>query len=66
MPSLPESDAVVAWFADWPLRSLQFALQLQQMQFEAWRAWQGGLQDWQGQLLDGWICRWGGGVPLDG
>ena len=38
MPSLPESDSAAVWFADWPLRSLQFALQWQQMQFEAWRA----------------------------
>lgn len=68
MPSAdtPELDQAVAWFADWPLRGVEFALQFQQMQLEAWRIWHGSLQSWHGELFDWWTCRWAGGAPLDG
>jgi hypothetical protein len=62
----PDLDHTVAWFVNWPLRSVEFALQVQQMQLEAWRAWQGSLPNWNAPLFDWWACRGAGGVPIDG
>ncbi|MBS0427997.1 MAG: hypothetical protein JSR41_12005 [Proteobacteria bacterium] len=34
--------------------------------FAFWAAWQRGCMRGQRELLDPWIARFGGGVPLDG
>lgn len=34
--------------------------------FEFWGAWHRGCTQAQRELLDQWIARFGGGVPLDG
>lgn len=41
-------------------------LQVQRMQLEALLTWQQSLASMQQELWDGWVCRWGGGVPIDG
>lgn len=73
MPAMPaletattELDQALAWMAAWPLRSVEFALQAQRLQLEAWQSWQGSLQTLQREAWDWWTCHWAGGAPLDG
>lgn len=42
------------------------ALSLVHPWFEFWAAWHRGCTQAQRELLDQWIARFGGGVPLDG
>lgn len=39
---------------------------VQRQQWEAMTAWQRSIGAVQRELMDKWICRFGGGVPLDG
>lgn len=48
--------------ADSWLRTL---LDLQREQWDALMRWQQMLVDMQQDAWDQWICRWGGGVPID-
>lgn len=38
----------------------------QRQQWEMMAAWQRSMSAVQRELMDQWICRFGGGVPLDG
>lgn len=40
-------------------------VQAQQAQWSALLAWQAALADCQNELWDEWLCRWGGGAPID-
>jgi len=40
--------------------------QAQRLQLEALLTWQQSLASLQQELWDEWVCRWGGGVPIDG
>ena len=51
---------------DWQKAYTGLMLQGQQNQFQAIAAWQKAMQDAQRDWMDQWICRFGGGVPLDG
>lgn len=51
---IPDFEPAFALITEWPLRGVEFALQAQQMQLEAWRAWHGSLQTWQGSVFDWW------------
>jgi len=50
----PDLGPSLAWITEWPLRGVEFALQAQQLQLEAWRCWEGSLQAWQSGLLGWW------------
>lgn len=41
-------------------------LRTQQLPLTAMLAWQQSMVAVQRELWDEWICRWGGGVPIDG
>ena len=41
-------------------------MQLQSNQCRIWAAWQKSLAAVNQELWDLWLCRFGGGVPLDG
>jgi hypothetical protein len=49
--SLP--DLAGAWQRSWDL------------QFQALSAWQAAATAMQREWWDEWVCRWGGGVPID-
>jgi hypothetical protein len=44
---------------------LQGLLQAQQSQLDALLAWQHAFVSVNQELWDEWVCRWGGGVPID-
>ncbi len=66
MPAVPAVDQPTAWLTEWPLWGVEFMLQAQQMQLEAWRCWQGSLQFAGNECWDWWTSHCAGGVPLDG
>ncbi|BEP38338.1 hypothetical protein GmRootV59_55810 (plasmid) [Variovorax sp. V59] len=50
----------------WQMAVGKSMLQAQRRQWEMMAAWQRSIGTVQRELLDQWICRFGGGVPLDG
>jgi hypothetical protein len=40
-------------------------LQAQRLQWELLASWQAAMAAAQKELFDAWVCRWGGGVPID-
>jgi hypothetical protein len=50
----------------WHLAAGATLLAVQRQQWEALAAWQRAGRAVQLELTDQWICRFGGGVPLDG
>ena len=42
------------------------ALQAQRIQLETFFAWQKSLAALGQDAFDGWVCRFGGGAPIDG
>ncbi|MEJ8856886.1 hypothetical protein WKW79_20085 [Variovorax robiniae] len=65
-PALPSPDALMQPLLDWQKAFTDFMLQGQQNQLQVIAAWQRAMQDAQRDWEDRWICRFGGGVPLDG
>ena len=59
-PRTPELDPM---FDAWAL--LQGVLLAQQSQLEALLSWQKAIVSANQELWDEWVCRWGGGVPID-
>ncbi|MET3494436.1 hypothetical protein [Variovorax boronicumulans] len=51
---------------DWQMALGRSLLQAQRQQWETMAAWQRSGAIMQRELMDQWICRFGGGVPLDG
>lgn len=51
---------------DWQMAAVKSALLVQRQQWEAVAAWQRSVASVQRELRDQWVCRFGGGVPLDG
>lgn len=49
----------------WPAACATWMLQVQQEQFRAMATWQEMMSAAQRDWWDGWIARFGGGVPLD-
>ncbi|MDQ7957032.1 MAG: hypothetical protein RET84_14090 [Pseudomonadota bacterium] len=72
--SPPGPDAGLAPAVQWPLLDMAPLLTTAAMPalsfvhpwFEFWAAWHRGCTQAQRELLDQWIARFGGGVPLDG
>lgn len=52
--------------ANWQLAVGKSMLLAQREQWEMMVAWQRSVGAAQRELMDQWICRFGGGVPLDG
>ena len=48
-----------------PLAFVETAMQAQQAQLEALMAWQQSIAALNKELWDEWVCRWGGGAPID-
>lgn len=46
--------------------ALDTLLRFQQQQWNLLLTWQQALAGAQQDFWDQWICRWGGGVPIDG
>ena len=51
---------------DWQRAVAESLLQTQRGQWEMLAAWQRSAGAAQRELRDQWVCRFGGGVPLDG
>ncbi|MDR6537590.1 hypothetical protein [Variovorax soli] len=51
---------------DWQTAIIQSLMQAQQMQLQMLAAWQQPFATVNRELWDQWVCRFGGGVPLDG
>jgi hypothetical protein len=62
LPSAAPTPAASLWWsslaAPW--------LEAQQLQWEGLAAWQRTFAAVQKDIWDQWVCRYGGGVPLDG
>ncbi len=52
--------------ANWQSAVLRSLLLVQGEQLQMMAAWQRSIGAAQRDLMDRWICRFGGGVPLDG
>ncbi|MEJ8850678.1 hypothetical protein [Variovorax rhizosphaerae] len=65
-PAYPSPDGLMQLMLDWQKACASLMLQGQQNQLQVLAAWQKAMQDVQRDLTDRWICRFGGGVPLDG
>jgi len=50
---------------DWQRAAVGLALQTQQSQLQALNDWQSSLNGIYRDMWDRWICRFGGGVPID-
>jgi len=64
--AFPVQDGLLHLALDWQNAFAAQLLQAQQNQFQLLAAWQKAMEDSQRDLWDQWICRFGGGVPLDG
>ena len=62
--SPPEGGLLPAAFAGW-MPIMEALLQFQRMQWELVGSWQSAMAAAQQELFDEWVCRWGGGVPID-
>ena len=55
---------------DWATAVTQFLMQAQRIQLEALVSWQQSIERTfavtNNELWDTWMCRWTGGVPIDG
>lgn len=68
-PDLPTpADVASPWLIGWQAANGwgQLLAQAIGLQAQALAAWQQSVQATQRDLVDDWIARWGGGVPLDG
>lgn len=51
---------------NWQMAFARTILLAQSQQLQMLAAWQRSIGATQQELMDQWICRFGGGVPLDG
>lgn len=59
-------DSYLRSVVDWQKAVNESVLQAQRGQWEMIAVWQRAICAMQEELRDQWICRFGGGVPLDG
>jgi len=59
-------DSYLRFLMAWQQAASESFLQAQRIQWELFTSWQQSLDAMQRELQDQWICRFGGGVPLDG
>jgi hypothetical protein len=65
-PVSPLRDGHVTSIIEWQASAAGTLLEAQQRQTQILLAWQKSVADIGQDLWDRWICRFGGGVPLDG
>jgi hypothetical protein len=59
-------DGYLRSVVDWQKAVTESMLSAQRGQWETLAAWQRAIGGMQEELRDQWVCRFGGGVPLDG
>jgi len=62
----PFGDGSLRSVLNWQMAVGTSLLTVQRQQLEMAAAWQRSMSAIQRDLMDQWICRFGGGVPLDG
>jgi hypothetical protein len=62
----PLGDGYLQFVMNWQMAVGKSMLQAQRDQWEMMATWQRSIGAVQRELMDQWICRFGGGVPLDG
>ncbi|WP_431513235.1 hypothetical protein [Variovorax sp. DAIF25] len=65
-PATTAADGYLQPVLDWQTAICKNLWLAQRQQWEAMAAWQRAIGAVQHELMDEWICRFGGGVPLDG
>ncbi|RZL92730.1 MAG: hypothetical protein EOP82_09340 [Variovorax sp.] len=65
-PSSPLRDEYLLSALDWQRAFVDSLTQAQRNQYQMLAAWQKSLCAVNQDLWDQWVCRFGGGVPLDG
>ena len=64
--AFPPQEHLMQSMLDWQKAYAGLYVQAQQNQFQVLATWQKAMQEAQRDLWDRWICRFGGGIPLDG
>ncbi len=59
-PVLPIEPLFEGW-----MPMTQSLMHAQRVQLETLLAWQRSVSALQQDMWDGWVCRWGGGAPID-
>lgn len=65
-PMSPLRDAYLMSALNWQSLFADSLMQAQRNQYQIYAAWQKSLSAVNQDLWDRWVCRFGGGVPLDG
>jgi hypothetical protein len=60
------ADAYLRSLANWQKAATESMLHAQRGHWEMLVAWQRAIEAMQKELRDQWVCRFAGGVPLDG
>lgn len=66
MHPTPLGTGCLQFAMDWQMAAARSMFLVQRRQWEMLTAWQRATGAVQRQFTDQWICRFGGGVPLDG
>ncbi|MET3373493.1 hypothetical protein ABIC89_002555 [Variovorax boronicumulans] len=66
MQPLPFGAGIFQMMMDLQMAAAKSAWLAQRQQWETMASWQHSVAAMQRELTDQWICRFGGGVPLDG
>ncbi|KWT94096.1 MULTISPECIES: hypothetical protein [unclassified Variovorax] len=66
LPVAPLRDACLGPVLAWQAALGECVIQAQRNQYEMLTAWGKSLGAFNQDLWDRWVCRFGGGVPLDG
>ncbi|MDP9927938.1 hypothetical protein [Variovorax paradoxus] len=62
----PSGNGYLQSLMSWQMLLGRSLMQAQCGQWEMMAAWQRSIGNVQRELMDQWICRFGGGAPLDG
>jgi len=65
-PATTAADGYLRPVLDWQMAISKSLWLAQHQQWEMMATWQRSIGAMQRELMDQWICRFGGGVPLDG
>lgn len=65
-PAAALQDGPLRTALQWQAAFVQMLLQAQQRQLELFAGWQRSMAAVGQDQWDSWVCRFGGGVPLDG
>lgn len=64
--TIPSQNGVLQLALDWQAAFVENLLQAQRSHYQMLTEWQQSLAAVNQELWDQWVCRFGGGVPLDG